>query len=201
MSKISDIINTTSNTYEVINNASELQNIVIALLQSAKFESNGIFATSRAFHRQVKAGSHAKLIKTVKERNIKSRLLVPMDEQIQDTLVNYRMENLDIDIKHIEKNSISIVLIDRKHALIAELQDDSKDDSFEAISRVVYTNSPSSVSYYSSLFESFWEQANLYERTKNETEQTRNDIIQMKNYIVDIMDEMSIIKAKDNRFG
>ncbi|WP_458720720.1 hypothetical protein [Candidatus Nitrosocosmicus sp. R] len=64
-----------------------------------------------------------------------------------------------------------------------QLPDDSTDDSFEDISRLVHTNSPSSVSYYSSLFKGFWEQAKLYERTKEELDTTKDELTKMKDYI------------------
>lgn len=124
------------------------------------------------------------------EHRIRVRVRVPMDDSIAKILSEYKKQGLNVDIKHIEKTTISIFIVDKKHALITELQDDLKDDSFEAVSRVVYTNSPSSVSFYASLFESFWEQAKLYERTRDELDQTRSEMTQMKDYIVDLMDEM-----------
>ena len=79
----------------------------------------------------------------MKEHNIRARILAPMNKNIEDISGEYKKQGLNVDIKHIEKSTISILMADKKHALIAELQDDSKDDSFDAVNRVVYTNSPS----------------------------------------------------------
>ena len=41
-----------ANIYKVINNGLELQNFIIALLESVEIELSGIFSTTRAFYRQ-----------------------------------------------------------------------------------------------------------------------------------------------------
>lgn len=92
--------------------------------------------------------------------------MVPMDEDIKSIDTIFKTQNLNIDIKHLENTYISFVVIDRKHVFISETEDNSKENSFEAISRMAYTSSPSSVSFYNSIFESFWDESKLHEKTQ-----------------------------------
>lgn len=88
--KVNSDILKEANAYKLINNGLELQTLVIALLESAKFESSGIFSTPRAFHRQEKAGAHSLSLKAMKKHSIRARVLVPMDEGIMKILMNIR---------------------------------------------------------------------------------------------------------------
>src|ERR687883_990309 len=61
---------------------------------------------------------------------------------------------------------VTVLIIDRKYCLIVELKDDTKDNSYEAIGLATYSNSTSTVLSYASIFESLWNQTELYEQLK-----------------------------------
>ena len=65
---------------------------------------------------------------------------------------------LSIAIKAINDSKVSILIVDRKYSLTAELNDDTKQTSIEAIGLATYSNSQSTVLSYVSIFESLWTQ-------------------------------------------
>ena len=70
------------------------------------------------------------------------------------------------------QTKVSMLVVDRKYSLVAELKDDSKDTSVEAIGLTSYSNSKSTVSSYVSILDSLWAQLDLYE-VKESNEQQR----------------------------
>jgi hypothetical protein len=52
------------------------------------------------------------------------------------------------------------------------------------------------VSFYVSVFESFWEPAELYERTKDELDNAKDDLTEMKDYVDIIAKELSTISKE-----
>ncbi|HZD83217.1 MAG TPA: HAMP domain-containing sensor histidine kinase, partial [Nitrososphaeraceae archaeon] len=81
-----------------------------------------------------------------------------------------------IDVRAIDESiesRITIVLADRKECVIVEIKDDAKDNLYEAAGLSIYSNSNSIVSSYLSIFESLWEQTELYEQIKEAHEQLK----------------------------
>jgi len=156
-----------------------------------------VFSTANAFHRQEKAGA-IKLVREIaakKNNNIKVKILTPVDSKIEETkkelenviIVNDENEEREreinrkekkqnsknIQIKFIERYSqttVSILIVDRKYSLVAELKDDSKDTSIEAIGLATYSNSKSTVLSYVSMFETLWLQTELSDLLKKRDE-------------------------------
>jgi len=62
-------------------------------------------------------------------------------------------------------------MVDRKQCVIVESKDDSKGSSYDAAGISTYSNSKSIVSSYVSIFESLWNQTELYEQIKKSNEQ------------------------------
>ena len=73
---------------------------------------------------------------------------------------------------------MSILLADHKECLILELKDDTQNSSYDAVGLGTYSMSPTIISSYLSVFESFWKQAELYEKMK-EIEILEKDFINM----------------------
>jgi two-component system, OmpR family, sensor histidine kinase VicK len=83
-----------------------------------------------------------------------------------------RLENFDV--RYIPANSgirtktVITVIVDRKDSLVMELKEPQEVTPFaEAIGLSTYCNSKSSVSSYVSIFESLWNQTELYDKLKN----------------------------------
>ena len=163
---------------ETIRDTTEVQNIALDLVKSSKEEILIIFSTANAFFRQERAGSLALLHEAAK-RSINIRILVPYDERIKElmkSLVTINENTIDrnnrkdkINIRFLEselQTRISILIVDRKLCLAAELRDDTKETSIQAIGLSSYSNSKSTVLSYVSIFETIWKQAEMYEQLK-----------------------------------
>jgi two-component system, OmpR family, sensor histidine kinase VicK len=150
------------------------------IAKAAQIEVLVIFSTPNAFRRQIKEGI-LELLKEVSEKKLSSpdhptrnydmlnvRLLVPADKEIESTIAQAKSICPQVIITTEEKlqTRITIVLGDRRECIILELKDDSKDISSAAAGLSTYSNSKSIVSSYISIFESYWNQTELYEQLK-----------------------------------
>jgi two-component system, OmpR family, sensor histidine kinase VicK len=163
---------------ETIRDTTKVQNIALDLVKSSKEEILTIFSTANAFFRQERAGALALLHEAAK-RSINIRILVPYDERIKELMkllvtindnTNDRNNRKDkINIRFLEselQTRISILIVDRKLCLAAELKDDTKETSLQAMGLSSFSNSKSTVLSYVSIFETIWKQAEMYEQLK-----------------------------------
>ena len=163
---------------ETIRDTTKVQNIALDFVKSSKEEILTIFSTANAFFRQERAGALALLHEAAK-RSINIRILVPYDERIKELMrslatindnTNDRNNKKDkINIRFLEselQTRISILIVDRKLCLAAELKDDTKETSLQAMGLSSYSNSKSTVLSYVSIFETIWKQAEMYEQLK-----------------------------------
>jgi len=170
----------------VIRNPFEVQKLVFDLLRSAQEEILIVFSTANAFHRQEKAGTIKLLTEIASKKgcNVNIKIMTPIDNKLQD--IKRELENIKIDDEIEEKNrqqqnskkiqikfiesqlqtTVSILIVDRKYSLVAELKDDTKDTSIEAIGLATYSNSKSTVLSYISMFEILWIQTELSDLLK-----------------------------------
>jgi two-component system sensor histidine kinase VicK len=63
-------------------------------------------------------------------------------------------------------STVTIVVVDKKESLVFEKKDDSKENFIEAVGLATYSNSKPTVLSYVSIFESLWEQVQLYQQLK-----------------------------------
>ena len=90
-----------------------------------------------------------------------------IEDMVEEKNRKQQQNSKKIQIKFIESSTtISILAVDRKFSLVAELKDDTKDASLEAIGLVTYSNSKSTVLSYVSMFETLWLQTELSELLK-----------------------------------
>ncbi|MGN6351633.1 MAG: ATP-binding protein [Candidatus Nitrosocosmicus sp.] len=146
-------------------NTNDIQDKVFSILNSANMEILVLFATSNAFHRQANGGSFKKLIEVTKRKPWMSvKILTPKDKVIEKIIDDLYAFNLNVRI--IEPISqVSILIVDRKHALVAELKEDSRQILTEQTTGfVTYSNSPPTVLTYSSIFDSLWTQTEMYKQ-------------------------------------
>ena len=127
--------------------------------------------------------------------NVTCKILTPTNEEIeriimdlqrytqrrsaqqnrQITLLNNRNKNHDkhsLQFRHLESppgfnvTTVTILVIDRSSSLVIEKIDDSKMEFVEAAGLATYSTSEPTVISYVSIFENFWNQADLYEQLK-----------------------------------
>jgi two-component system, OmpR family, sensor histidine kinase VicK len=174
---------------ETIREPKATQERVFELIRSAKEEILVIFSTSNVFRRQEKAGAVNLLIKTAKSRDVKIRILSPFDHYVTNIIAKIKRESkIRIEIRNIEEplqTKVSVLIVDRKSLLSAELKSDSKETSLEAIGLATYSNSKATVLSYASIFESLWNQTYLYEHTRQLYQQLKSQD-KMKQEFMDI---------------
>jgi signal transduction histidine kinase len=174
---------------ETIRDPTATQARTIEMIKSAKEEVFVIFSTSNAFRRQEKAGALNLLVETAKSKNLKIRILSPVDDYVRNIIDKVKRENkIRIEIRNIGeplRTKVSVLIIDRSSLLSAELKRDSKETSIEAIGLATYSNSKPTVLSYVSIFESLWDQTELYEQTSQLYEQLKSHD-KMKQEFMDI---------------
>jgi signal transduction histidine kinase len=159
---------------EIIPNPKEGIKHAWKVIKSARKEVLIIFSTANAFRRQIEMGGLALLKEVSKNHLGMVRILIPADNKIVQTIGEVMETSHDINIRTIDESlqtSITIVLVDRKECVIVESIDDARDNSANAAGLATYSKSKSIVASYVSIFESLWNQTELYEQLKESKEQ------------------------------
>jgi two-component system, OmpR family, sensor histidine kinase VicK len=147
------------------------------ILRSAKKEILIICSTSNAFRRQLQIGGLQLLKEIVEKNNVKARILVPADTEAKLTIKEISISNPGIDIRCLEEalqTCITIVIVDRKECVIVESKDDTKETSYDAAGISTCSNSKAIATSYVSIFESLWNQTELFEELKKSNIQLAN---------------------------
>lgn len=147
------------------------------ILRSAKKEILIVCSTSNAFRRQLQIGGLQLLKEIVEKNNVKVRILVPADTEAKLTIKEISISNPGIDIRSLEEalqTCITIVIVDRKECVIVESKDDTKETSYDAAGISTYSNSKAIATSYVSIFESLWNQTELFEELKKSNRQLAN---------------------------
>jgi two-component system, OmpR family, sensor histidine kinase VicK len=158
---------------ETIRDPQEIQNLGFDLIKSANEEILIIFSTANAFLRQQKAGAIILVAKQAIDHKTKVKILTPINEKVSESIRDLtslgEKEKIDIEVRNIEspqQTKVTILIADRKFSLAVELKEDSKDNSYEAIGLGIYSNSKPTVLSYVAIFESLWNQSELFEQLK-----------------------------------
>ncbi len=170
----------TSNFIETIKKPEEIQALTMDLVKFAKEEILGLFSTSNGFHRQERAGALPLAEEVSKLHGVQVRILTPFDDKIRQLEQKPKKEG-GFEIRDIEDASrirVSVLIVDRRFSLVVELNDDAKESSLDAIGPATYSNSAATVLSYASIFESLWNQSELYKKVKVH-DRLRNEFISM----------------------
>jgi signal transduction histidine kinase len=139
------------------------------MVSAARKEIDVLFSSSNALRRQITMGALTLLKNASEKQKVKIRMLLPSSDK-SDVLIEQTKSNVPkIDIRTISANletKISILVVDSKQCLILELKDDKQNTSYEAVGLSTYSMSPTIISSYLAVFESFWRQAELFEKMK-----------------------------------
>jgi signal transduction histidine kinase/ActR/RegA family two-component response regulator len=164
---------------KVISQKTKIKDLYLELLKSSKKEIMLIFPTNKAFERQERIGVIGLIKQLAKEKNVKVRMLVSVEnlennqELVQEPFPlkkNYQQDpGNNIYIRYIVEQRSSglqeiILIVDRKVSFVIELIDDTKAAFEEAIGPATYSNSKSTALSYVSVFESLWKQTELYQK-------------------------------------
>lgn len=157
------------------------------MCENAQKEILIIFSSANAWVRQERAGSFDLLMEISKNRNLSVRILTPRSQHIEALRAKLRSMPYNIDIQYIQEFSqikLSVMLVDKKTAVVLETKDDETMDTLDAIGLTTCSTNRSFVLTYLSIFESFWQQSQIYEQSINELQQT-------KEYLNKVINELS----------
>lgn len=161
---------------KVIQDPYSIQRLYTDLVKSAESEILLFLPTSSAFLREQKIGIIRSLIAAAR-RGVNINVLTAADEKFvpnMETMLHGKDSNIAVrSIKQRSSQSseearTKILVIDRKEYLIVELKDDSKDTFVDAVRLAIYSDTQSTVRSYLTLFESLWEQSDLYEQLETQ---------------------------------
>ena len=125
---------------------------------------------------------------------IKIRILTPSDDSIKQQAQELGKY---VDIWYIPEElqtQVTILVVDRKSSLVVEIKDDTEKTSYEAMGLGTYSNSPSTVSSYVSIFETLWRQSGMYEKSQNQLHTAEDELANMKDYLNEVLKEIASIK-------
>ncbi|MDW0156777.1 MAG: HAMP domain-containing sensor histidine kinase [Nitrososphaeraceae archaeon] len=149
------------------------------MVRSARKEIDVLFSSSNALKRQITMGALALLKNASEKQKVKIRMLLPSSDESEELIEQTKSNVPKINIRTISaslETKISILVVDSRQCLILELKDDKQNSSYEAVGLSTYSISPTIISSYLAVFESFWRQAELFERMK-EVELLEKDFV------------------------
>jgi two-component system, OmpR family, sensor histidine kinase VicK len=170
---------------DVIDNPRQIQKIYLDIISSAKEEIMMMLPTG-AFQREDKTDLGILSLKEVTKKGVRVRVLMATEgrdeEEVHDQIKGLTEDGLSIKAVRFpqEQIRIKVVVVDRKISFVVELKDDSKAAFAEsAVGVAVYGTSRPTVLSYVTIFDSFWEQSELYERVREANEKLeQNDRLQ-----------------------
>jgi len=157
----------------IIENPLITKQYFIDLVRYAKEEILILFPSLNAVKREVTMGIIDLLKKRITE-NIRIRILSPVNENIRELLFSKNIKGkyefkeniLSREIRKQENLISTIVIVDRKYVLATELKDDSQELFEEAIGVSTYSTSKPTVLSYISIFETLWDQTEMFDNLK-----------------------------------
>ena len=164
---------------EIIQNPKEAIERAWSYLKTSRNDVSVLFPTANALSRQIHMGLLQLLKETTEQHGVKIRILTPASEQIKRLINEATTICPLVDFRIAEEKlqtQITLVLIDKKHCMIVELKDDTRDKSYESAGLSTYSDSKSIVLSYVSIFEILWKQNELYEQLKTHDKMQREFI-------------------------
>ena len=164
---------------------------VLEMVGSAKEEILGLFSTPNAFLRQERAGSIQLLKEFCRKKHIKAKILTPRSKEVEELRSELKQYNIDVKyIQEFSQTKISMLLVDRKRALVVELKNDAMMDTSKAVGISTYSTRIMTVLSYVSIHDSYWRLSEMYEESENELAYT-------KEYLDKVLTEMDNIHSKN----
>jgi two-component system sensor histidine kinase VicK len=160
---------------EIIQDSYTAKELFINMVRSAADEILLIIPTVNAFYREERIGVIHLVREAAEQRGAKVKVLIPSNDIIDKILQKpekweeKKGKQKKFEIRRIDLTSeikSTILVIDRKTSLVTELRDDSKENFVQAIGLTSYSTSKPTVLSYTSIFENFWKQVQLYEQLK-----------------------------------
>jgi len=150
----------------IVLGADRIKQEYLQLVRSAESEILLLIPSVNALHREQGIGVLEELQNAVR-RGVRIRLLSAEDDFIMEVLDRLRASG--IVVRRIEtptESKFKMLITDKTSVFIVETKDDSRSDFKNAVGNAMYSQSPTSVLPYVTIFESFWRETDLYERAR-----------------------------------
>ncbi len=227
--KIKDMssnLNTEEGFTELIENPYKTQQLLIHQIQKATKEILIILPSINAFFRYRKIGIFNILEKKLLNININNnhhdseensnkllvKILTPTNNNLEKGITsiynrikktNKQKENIEFRrIESLSEINTACIIIDKKDLLVIELKDDSKDNFLEAIGSSIYSNTPTTVFSYISIFDTLWTQTELYESIRianDELQSTTEELRESLQILANVNQELTFTNELLNK--
>ena len=204
---------------ELIENPYKTQELLIHHIQKATKEILIILPSINAFFRYRKIGIFNILEKKLLNININNnshhdeensnkllvKILTPTNNKLEKNITNIynrikktnkQKENIEFRrVESLSEINTACIIIDKKDLLVIELKDDSKDNFLEAIGSSIYSNTPTTVFSYISIFDTLWTQTELYESIRianDELQSTTEELRESLQILANVNQELTI---------
>lgn len=203
---------------ELIENPYKTQELLIHHIQKATKEILLILPSINAFFRYKKIGIFNILEKKLLNININNthneeensnellvKILTPTNNKLEEGITNIynrikkpnkQKENIEFRrVESLSKINTACIIIDKKDLLLIELKDDSKNNFLDAIGSSIYSNTPTTVFSYISIFDTLWTQTELYESiriTNDELQSTTEELKESLQILANVNQELTI---------
>jgi signal transduction histidine kinase len=203
---------------ELIENPYKTQELLIRHIQKATKEILLILPSINAFFRYKKIGIFNILEKKLLNININNthneeensnellvKILTPTNNKLEEGITNIynrikkpnkQKENIEFRrVESLSKINTACIIIDKKDLLLIELKDDSKNNFLDAIGSSIYSNTPTTVFSYISIFDTLWTQTELYESiriTNDELQSTTEELKESLQILANVNQELTI---------
>ncbi len=204
---------------ELIENPYKTQQLLIHHIQKATKEILIILPSINAFFRYRKIGIFSILEKKLLNININNnisneeensnkllvKILTPTNNKLEKCItniynrikkINKKKENIEFRrVESLSEINTACIIIDKKDLLVIELKDDSKNNFLDAIGSSIYSNTPTTVFSYISIFDTLWTQTELYESIRianDELQSTTEELRESLQILANVNQELTI---------
>lgn len=203
---------------ELIENPYKTQQLLIHHIQKATKEILIILPSINAFFRYRKIGIFSILEKkllNINNNNIRNeeensnkllvKILTPTNNKLEKCItniynrikkINKKKENIEFRrVESLSEINTACIIIDKKDLLVIDLKDDSKNNFLDAIGSSIYSNTPTTVFSYISIFDTLWTQTELYESIRianDELQSTTEELRESLQILANVNQELTI---------
>jgi signal transduction histidine kinase len=203
---------------ELIENPYKTQQLLIHHIQKATKEILIILPSINAFFRYRKIGIFSILEKkllNINNNNIRNeeensnkllvKILTPTNNKLEKCITNIynrikktnkKKENIEFRrVESLSQINTAYIIIDKKDLLVIDLKDDSKNNFLDAIGSSIYSNTPTTVFSYISIFDTLWTQTELYESIRianDELQSTTEELRESLQILANVNQELTI---------
>jgi signal transduction histidine kinase len=160
---------------EVIRDPRAIQKRMLDLIGRARQEILMLFPTTNAFHREGTFGA-IEALGVCASRGVRVSILAPADSHVERTIRDLNARDasgpggVPVGFRRISpartRNTVTILVVDRKSSIVIEQRDDSQLDFGRAVGVATYSTSNSTVLAAIRFFERLWDEVELRDREK-----------------------------------